>query len=385
MRSNKVRSNALKFTPSGGKVLLTAEQQEQQLHLRVRDTGKGIPPEDLPRIFNRYYQASTKEAPTGGTGIGLALTRELVKLLGGEITVNSAPGQGTTFSLWLPIRNEALPQASVPETNPLIRRPQSAPAGPTLASKGVPKLLIVEDNLDVVEYLTTALQADYHLDFAYNGQAGIERAIDLTPNLIISDVMMPEKTGLELTEALKNDARTSHIPIILLTAKAELESRLAGLRRGADVYLGKPFHQEELLSNIVNLLQLRQKLQAKYQSLALTTDLPTSATEDYEERFINDLRQLLEDELSNPQLKAEDIARQLGMSRSNLYLKLSAITGMSFNVYLRTLRLQRAQHLLKNTSLNVSEIAYEVGFNDPKYFSRQFAQTFGVAPSKMRD
>ncbi|MEM6395013.1 MAG: ATP-binding protein [Bacteroidota bacterium] len=378
-------SNALKYTPSGGKVTLTAEQKGQQFYLSVRDTGRGIAEEDLPHIFDRYYQASTEENATGGTGIGLALTRELVKLLGGGISVDSAPNQGTTFLLWLPIQRKAPIKASVPEVHPRVSLPAHAVSGSQSATEGVPKLLLVEDNLDVVEYLTTALQADYHLDFAYNGQAGIERAIELTPDLIISDVMMPEKTGLELTEALKNDARTSHIPIILLTAKVELESRLAGLRRGADVYLGKPFHQEELLSHISNLLQLRQKLQAKYQSLALTSDLPTANTEDYEARFVQDLRQLLEEELRNPNLKADDLARQLGMSRSNLYLKLTAITGMSFNVYLRTLRLQRAQHLLKSTTLNISEIAYEVGFNDPKYFSRLFAKNFGMPPSKMRD
>ncbi|MEM9929411.1 MAG: ATP-binding protein, partial [Bacteroidota bacterium] len=312
-------SNALKYTPSGGKVTLTAEQSEEQLHLRVRDTGQGIPEKDLPHVFDRYYQASNEENTTGGTGIGLALTRELVKLLGGAIQVHSERGQGTTFSLWLPIQQKApMRPSTAAEPSAIASPPAETKVGRRMPTSNAPKLLIVEDNLDVVEYLTDSLQADYQLDFAYNGRAGTERALELTPDLIISDVMMPEKTGLELTEALKNDARTSHIPIILLTAKAELESRLAGLRRGADVYLGKPFHQEELLSHITNLLQLRQKLQAKYQSLALTTDLPTSATEDYEARFVKDLRQLLEDELGNPQLKAEAIARQLGMSRSNL-------------------------------------------------------------------
>ncbi|MEM6700305.1 MAG: helix-turn-helix domain-containing protein, partial [Bacteroidota bacterium] len=241
------------------------------------------------------------------------------------------------------------------------------------------------DNLDVVEYITSCLEHDYELVYAYNGQAGIDRALELTPDLIVSDVMMPKKTGFEVTNTLKKDERTSHIPIVLLTAKADMESRLAGLKRGADVYLQKPFHPEELLVNLANLLALRQKLQAKYQQLALATDEPmASLVDDPEQTFLQKVRQYLAAELGNPNLKATDVAKALGMSRSNLYAKLSAVTGMSFNIYLRTLRLQKAKELLQTTSLTVSEVAYQVGFNRLNYFSEQFTKQFGVSPSGVR-
>ncbi|MEM9888252.1 MAG: response regulator, partial [Bacteroidota bacterium] len=249
--------------------------------------------------------------------------------------------------------------------------------------KNAPRLLLIEDNRDVVEYLTTCLEQDYQLYFAYNGQAGVALAFEHTPDLIISDVMMPEKTGFELTDILKKDERTSHIPIVLLTAKADIESRLTGLRSGADVYLPKPFHQEELLLSLENLLAVRQKLQAKYQTIALATNAP-KVTRDQEALFLQRLRHLLEAALDNPDLKVEDITKQMAMGRSNLYAKLTAITGMSFNVYLRTLRLQKAQHLLTTTSLAISQIAYQVGFNNAKYFSTQFTKAFGCSPTQFR-
>ncbi|MEM1356901.1 MAG: ATP-binding protein [Bacteroidota bacterium] len=379
-------SNAIKYTPTGGKVLLTVKEEDDQLNISVRDTGKGIAKADLPHIFDRYFQVEEASATAGGTGIGLALTRELVKLLGGTIQVDSTLGQGSLFTVILPARREAPLQEVVPLVEPL-----TVATGPEdwADQRGIkdelPTLLIIEDNLDVVEYLNQCLREQYTLSFAYNGQAGIERALDLTPDLIISDVMMPEKTGFEVTATLKQDERTSHIPILLLTARADLDSRLSGLKQGADVYLPKPFHHEELMVNLSNLLATRQQLQKKYQQLALTTAPAVApAAEDQEQAFLFKLREILMAELDNADLKAADVAKSIGMSRSNLYAKLSAVTGLSFNVYLRTLRLQRAKQLLQTTSRSVSEIAYAVGFNGISYFSDQFTKQFGVPPSKMR-
>ncbi|MCB0639838.1 MAG: response regulator, partial [Lewinella sp.] len=256
-------SNAIKFTPSGGQVVLqarsttgaAADPRTPRLVLTVTDTGIGIPPEELPRIFDRFHQADhLAQAQAGGTGIGLALTRELIHAMGGEISVESQLGQGTVFTVQLPIRRQA-PMASDPVVQSST---ESTPAPGTplpedQARESRPQLLIIEDNPDVVEYLSFCLKADYALDFAYNGRAGIDTAVERVPDLIISDVMMPEKDGFEVCDTLKNDERTSHIPIVLLTARAGVEDRIAGLRRGADAYLAKPFHEEELLVTLEKL------------------------------------------------------------------------------------------------------------------------------------
>ncbi|MEM9884442.1 MAG: ATP-binding protein [Bacteroidota bacterium] len=376
-------SNAIKYTPSGGNVTLTANPKDEQLEIAIQDTGKGIPAIDLPHIFDRFYQADDEIAKAGGTGIGLALTYELVQLLDGEIRVASEIDKGTIFTLLLPLKQVAPLVENLPKQEISTNDSRTASLARKKKLKNAPRLLLIEDNRDVVEYLTTCLEQDYQLYFAYNGQAGVALAFEYTPDLIISDVMMPEKTGFELTDILKKDERTSHIPIVLLTAKADIESRLTGLRSGADVYLPKPFHQEELLLSLENLLAVRQKLQAKYQTIALATNVP-KVTRDQEAFFLQRLRQLLEAELHNPNLKVEDITKQMAMGRSNLYAKLTAITGMSFNVYLRTLRLQKAQHLLTTTNLAISQIAYQVGFNNAKYFSTQFTKAFGCSPTQFR-
>jgi signal transduction histidine kinase/ligand-binding sensor domain-containing protein/ActR/RegA family two-component response regulator len=302
-------SNAIKFTPSGGKVVLSAGMRDEgrglmsgtgsslihhpsSLILTVTDTGVGIPPEDLPHIFDRFYQANNLEkAKSGGTGIGLALTRELVLAMGGEISVKSQVGIGTTFMVRLPITNKAAVSDGVTSSHAVTPNVAlSFPKGTSTYSEAaqhdaeVPfgndkatlanQILLVEDNPDVVEYLAACLTGQFHLDFAYNGRAGIAKALETIPDLIISDVMMPEKDGFEVCDTLKNDERTSHIPIVLLTAKADVESRIKGLRRGADAYLSKPFHQEELLVTLAKLLELRKKLQVRYSKLEDLSRVP---------------------------------------------------------------------------------------------------------------
>jgi signal transduction histidine kinase/DNA-binding response OmpR family regulator len=387
-------SNALKYTPSGGKIAVFITHHASFIILKVADSGAGIAPEDLSRIFDRFYQADNAVAKAGGTGIGLALTKELVKLLGGEITAESEPGKGSTFTVRLPITNlaEKTTQALEPIPEPATSnlKPETSNQQPQTGSR----LLLVEDNPDVVEYLRLCLEGRYQLHYAYNGRAGIEQALELVPDLVLSDVMMPEKDGFEVCDFLKNDERTSHIPVVLLTAKADVESRIAGLRRGADAYLAKPFHPEELLATLQNLLELRRKLQARYAASALSVSpqpdgdhpptAPSPSVTDIEDVFLQKLRAAVEARLGEADLSAEDVCRAVGMGRSNLYAKLSALTDLSFNVYVRTLRLQKAKTLLESTDLNVSEVAYEVGFNDPKYFSRVFSEQFGVAPSALR-
>ncbi|MCC6282505.1 MAG: response regulator [Saprospiraceae bacterium] len=383
-------SNAIKFTPSGGEVLLKMETTDYRnapgFMLHVSDTGMGIPTAELPHIFDRFYQVD-QHSSTGGTGIGLALTRELVKALGGGITVKSELGRGAIFTVQLPVTNQA-PQV---QPNEVFVNDAILPVVPPspVAPETAPRLLLIEDNPDVMEYLRTCLAGKYRLDFASNGKAGIEKAFENAPDLVVSDVMMPEKDGFEVCEALKNDARTSHVPVVLLTARADVESRIAGLRRGADAYLAKPFQEEELLVTLEKLLENQRRLHKYYFRLALgqesdVAEIPLHTEPDFENTFLKHLREAVETRLDDAELTAEEIGRVIGMSRSNLYAKLSALTGLSFNLYLRELRLKKAQELLRSTDLNIAEVAYAVGFNDPKYFSKLFSEALGVSPKKFR-
>jgi CheY-like chemotaxis protein/nitrogen-specific signal transduction histidine kinase len=378
-------SNAIKFTPSGGRVVLQAVLQDSWLLLQVTDNGAGIPSADLPHIFDRFYQAKNLEkAKTGGTGIGLALTRELVHLLGGDISVKSEPGKGTTFEVKLPVHRQAAQRApAVPEgrTEVSVNTVLTAEPFPDL-----PTLLLVEDNPDVVEFLTACLKQQYNLEFAFNGRAGIEKALQHIPDLVVSDVMMPEKDGFELCQTLKDDERTSHIPIILLTAKAGVEHRIAGLKRGADAYLSKPFHQEELLATLANLLELRRKLQARYaQTLYEPAPAPAGrAAPDPEDAFLQKIRAVVEANLGDDNFESANLEQALAMSRSQIFRKVKALTGHSPSIFIRSIRLHKGRQLLQTTGKTVSEIAFEVGFSSVKYFSDAFVKEFGIRPTEVR-
>lgn len=387
-------SNAIKFTPTGGQVMLEAkaatdEQRARHLILRVSDTGVGIPASDLSRIFDRFQQADhLAKAHTGGTGIGLALTRELVHAMGGEISVESKLGEGTIFQVVLPIHRRA-PMAALGETDPINEAKeylQELAASPANAKDGRPQLLIMEDNPDVVEYLSSCLHDTYELTFAYNGRIGIETALEQVPDLIISDVMMPEKDGFEVCDTLKNDERSSHIPIVLLTARAGVEDRIAGLRRGADAYLAKPFHEEELRVTLENLFDLRRRLQQKYQDTVFeitTAPTTTASAADPESEFLVRARSAVIEHLSDASFTVGDLCQELAMSQPQLHRKLTALTGKNATLFIRSLRLAKAREMLQAGGKNVSEVAYEVGFSDPKYFSRVFTEEFGLPPSKI--
>jgi signal transduction histidine kinase/DNA-binding response OmpR family regulator len=398
-------SNAIKFTPSGGKVLMRADVKHAWLHLSVSDSGVGVPPDELPFLFDRFFQAKNQEhAKAGGTGIGLSLTHEVVKALGGEISVESTLGVGSTFLVKLPMTNKSAflesgangsLEGRKPVTATLLLPTEKQPADPNL-----PLILLIEDNPDVVEYLAACLsspsragsQGAYQLDFAYNGRAGIEKALETIPDLIVSDVMMPEKDGFEVVETLKHNELTSHIPIVLLTAKADVQSRIAGLKRGADAYLSKPFHQEELLATLANLLEQRKRLQAKYSDgrLMVSDSLPQSPitnhqspVSDPEDALLQKVQTAVLDNLSDSNFKVEDLCRAVATGQSQLNRKLMALTGMSTIAFIRSTRLAKAKELLLAKEMNISEVAYAVGFDDPKYFSRAFMEQFGIAPSKL--
>jgi signal transduction histidine kinase/DNA-binding response OmpR family regulator len=389
-------SNAIKFTPSGGKVIISVSQSGKELTFSVTDSGIGIPAESLPFVFDRFYQADNKDfdqqrariSASGGTGIGLSLTKELIQAMGGAISVVSPlPGNkpGTSFTVKLPVTNTAnlveVPTFDTSET-PKIAMFQIKQGEEHFENT----VLLIEDNPDVSEYLALCLGNKYRLEFAFNGRAGIEKALETIPDLIISDVMMPEKDGFEVCDFLKNDERTSHIPIILLTAKVTIEARIAGLKRGADTYLAKPFHEEELLVWVEQLINRKKLLQARYANLlvkAPQTDLsiPAEALV-LEDAFVLKFKKILQENYFDPEISVETLSVKMGMSRAQLYRKLSSLTGRSVTEHLNALRLEKAKELLKAGGLNISEVAYEVGFNDPKYFGRVFSEAFGQSPSE---
>ncbi|MCX6269169.1 MAG: ATP-binding protein [Bacteroidetes bacterium] len=391
-------SNAIKFTPSGGKVSMQVTRDKAELVMTVSDTGRGVPQEDLPRLFDRFFQAKNQEFNTmygsnlpaggaGGSGIGLSLTRELITAMGGVISAQSpVPGTsgGTVFIVRLPISNHASMTDGAFYEQP---GPDVFTAGLSHQDKAetAKTVLLIEDNPDVTEYLATCLRDRYHLEFSFNGRAGIEKALEIIPDLIISDVMMPEKDGFEVCDFVKNDQRTSHIPIILLTARVTVESRIAGLQRGADAYLSKPFHEEELLVWVEQLIARQKSLQARFSGVQPTASgeilpLPDEITAP-EDAFVRKFNALMETHFASPDVSPELLAREIGMSRAQLYRKLATLTGRSVSEHLNAIRLKKARSLLKAGGLNISEVAYQVGYNDPKYFSKLFTESNGMTPS----
>jgi signal transduction histidine kinase/DNA-binding response OmpR family regulator/ligand-binding sensor domain-containing protein len=397
-------SNAIKFTPKGGKVILHLRQVEQNnqpcLQMKVSDTGIGISEADRKHIFDRFYQGDA--SPTrkeAGTGVGLALTKELVNMMGGNIAVESEVGTGTDFLILLPVKREAAVKKKAIDSKGLEPVHEDAPAASSsfekpapflesaTANKGpdTPSLLIIEDNQDVVTYIESLLQKDYQIDIARNGQEGIDKALELIPDIIISDVMMPEKDGFEVCQTLKNDERSSHIPIILLTAKAATEDRIEGLQGGADAYLTKPFNKQELFVRLEKLLELRKALQARYSSMeSLLKKRAPQAESSMDDVFLKKLVDVVLDRLDDLDLGVVDLCRAAHLSNSHVNRKLKALTGKTPSQFIRSIRLQKAMELLQTTDLNISEIAYDVGFSNPNYFSRSFSEEFGFPPNVIR-
>jgi signal transduction histidine kinase/ligand-binding sensor domain-containing protein/CheY-like chemotaxis protein/AraC-like DNA-binding protein len=381
-------SNAIKFTAEGGEVVVHLVPESACFSISVKDNGIGLATEDIPFVFDRFYQAgqaAVRRHP--GTGIGLALTKELVTLMKGTIQVESEPGKGSEFVVRLPIHRAAALAESPAIVTPL--RLVLSPSGPyseegsSHGEADLPLVLIIEDNVDVAQYIGTCLQGQYQYVHAADGREGIETAFEKIPDLIICDVMMPEKDGFEVCATLKADERTNHIPIIMLTARATIEDRLAGLAKGADAYLAKPFEKEELMIRLHQLFELRKTLQNKY-SDQLFIDRSTDTTVVEEDPFLTKARAIVLAELEDDNFSLNELSEKLYLSRSQVHRKIKAVTGMSTAIFIRTIRLQEAKKLLTSTHLTISEIAYQVGFKSPVYFSQMFKQTFGESPSDVR-
>ncbi|CAN5921824.1 hypothetical protein BH24BAC1_BH24BAC1_40630 [soil metagenome] len=390
-------SNACKFTASGGEAALAVAVERPNLvqavlHISVTDTGVGIPAELAGRGFERFFQADASATRAHeGAGIGLALTRELVELHGGTIGVESRPGQGSTFRIVLPLPVAGQPEAEpiesgeeqrlLPEqeamlsADPVEGHQQEKPAG-----KDQPVVLVVEDNAELRHFVRESLPAEYARFEAADGNEGWEKALELLPDLIIGDVMMPGLDGVSLCQRLKSDVRTSHIALILLTAKADGESKLAGLETGADDYLTKPFRLEELQLRVQNLLESRRKLRERY-SRSLTLQPAEVAVTSVDERFLQKVLEVVEQHLADPAFDVDVFSWETGMSRVHLHRKLKALTDQSPGELIRTFRLKRAASLLEQQHDNISEVAFAVGFNSLTYFTKCFREQYGQTPS----
>jgi signal transduction histidine kinase/ligand-binding sensor domain-containing protein/DNA-binding response OmpR family regulator len=393
---SNILSNAIKYTPDKGKIdcVVSLEnglepQSAKKLIIKIQDTGQGISEEHLPFIFNRFFRASNQHnSSEGGTGIGLSLSQEMVKLLGGNITVSSVEGSGTTFRVSLPITHTApiTHNANILNIQQSIFTRQTLVLEKNASNGDLPIALIVEDNQDIAQYLHICLEGSYHTEWANNGRNGLEKAFESIPDIIISDVMMPEMNGFELCEKLKEDTRTSHVPIILLTAKADVGSRITGLKYGADDYLAKPFHEEELLARMENLLDIRRKLQARYRDFREPVSVgPIEVEVQKEDEFIQSVKALVEAEIDNPEFDLNAISDALHLSRSQFGRKINALTGRTPAIFVRSIRLQKARELLLSTERSVKEIGYEVGFSNPVHFSRSYSEEYGESPSKTRE
>lgn len=382
-------SNAFKFTPSGGKITISLSRDTQNFHIAVSDSGQGIPEKHLPNIFERFYRVHDTGPDTNGTGIGLSLAKSLVELHKGEIKVESTPNKGSVFSFSIPANLEVqFPEAIIQDKMSFSRFVVNYSDFDSFDSgfnetpgEDKPILLIVEDNQDLCRFIKHHFGKSFQVFVAENGESGLEMAKRKIPDLIISDVMMPEMDGIQLTRKLKTNELTSHIPVVLLTAKTSDEAKIQGLTSGADDYITKPFHLEMLSLKVKNLLNLKEKI--KFQFTDNNPIIPNLITSNKtEEQFISRAIKVVENNLQNDEFNTEEFTVIIGMSRSQLYRKIKSLTGQNINEFIRTIRLKYASDLLINSDYTIGEISFLVGYKTPSLFTSNFNKHFGITPSE---
>ncbi|RXG11948.1 two component regulator with propeller domain [Leeuwenhoekiella aestuarii] len=396
---NNLLSNAIKYCSPNCEVTVCFYINKETLDITVSDNGAGIAAQELQDIFNWYYRSETS-IQKNGTGIGLALSKRFAELHNGKLTVTSIPNKKTTFSLEIPkvVSQETVTVSAIAlEENHTYQTSELKPDidhsdlqkdnnKSINASEDRPLLLIIDDNPDILDFLDQILKTDFDLIFAEDGEKGIQKATKFIPDLIVSDVMMPKKTGIDLCRALKCNLPTSHIPIILLTAKGNSESLKTGYEEGADDYIAKPFQPQLLKTRIINLIRNRKAVQRFINSKQTPEkeEEKTSPALNREKEFLSKLDAIINENIGGDTESVFDIARDLGMSRTSLYRKLKSITGYSINEYIRNLKLEKAADYIENHGYSVSQAAYEVGFNSPKYFRKIFKEMYGKLPSEFK-
>ena len=381
-------SNALKYTSEGGEITLTAKEEGGRVMISVADNGCGISSDELPYIFDRFYQAKNAGR---GTGIGLAIVKAFTELHHGEVSATSVEGKGSTFTIHIPVRQKGEVTNQPTEKIEQLVEPSSAEEVPNQArhideliqpyQTDKPEVLIIDDNIDIRTYLRSVLSEKYNVSEAADGKVGLELARKIVPDIVLSDIMMPVMDGLAFCQQLKTDKAISHIPVILLTARSLDEQRAEGYEHGADAYLSKPFSLRLLLSRIDNLIESRKKLNQTW-SKGVEDDEIGNISNEIDKSFLKQLRKIIQENLANSDLSVEQIGDEIGLSRVQLYRKVKALTGYSPVEIVRKARLTRARHLLQTTERTVSEVAYAVGFSTPSYFSKCYKDEFGENPKK---
>ncbi len=394
-------SNAFKFTPVNGVVTCRvripskrngANPVQQHLRMIVADTGAGIPMEEREKIFTRFYRshhAGLEDA--GGTGIGLALTRELVQLMHGEVALKSLEGKGSVFIVTFPLGKDHLKEEEYvlkeadPSGTPELEIPLAAAEKElkSIPEEKQQEILVVEDNTDLRSFIKENLSREFRVIAASDGEEGLGLAFARLPDLVITDVMMPGVDGMELCATLKGDKRTSHIPVIILTAKATRSDRREGLELGADDYLLKPFEMEELLIRIRNLLEQRKKLREKYSAM-IGMDWETLNVTTLDERFLKKLTRYITDHIDDFDLNVEKLKEEVAMSREHLFRKLKALTGDSPTGLIQTMRMKAAAEMLQKSNESITRIALNAGYSSPSYFAKSFRKHFGISPNEYR-
>jgi DNA-binding response OmpR family regulator len=382
-------SNAFKYSHDNGIVSIhmgynppTNNEEDGTLKIEVKDTGIGIPAGMQERIFERFFQTDVPQSMVNqGTGIGLAITKEFVKLHNGIITVKSELEQGTCFTVLLPAKKIYDIQARA-ASSPVVEEDAEQMLPEESQKSGRKKtILVVEDNEDIRFYLKDNLKGLYKVEEATNGKEGWEKVKQLYPDLVVSDIMMPLMDGVQLARKIKTEMQTAHIPVIKLTAMGSEEIKLEGLKAGVNDYITKPFTFEILASRIRNLLSQQELLQKRFQKQIEINPAEVTITS-VDEKFLEQALEIVEKNMDNDGFSVEDFSRDMYMNRATLYRKIVSLTGKAPTDFIRSIRMKRAAQLLAKSGMSIAEIAYEVGFKDPKYFSRAFKEEIGVLPSK---
>lgn len=387
-------SNSMKFTPRGGAIKVAMEMLPQHKYaaenicdsfqISVADTGKGMSESDQKHVFERFYQSNDEKEAGIGTGIGLNLVYDLVKLMDGEVLLDSALGKGTTFKVVLPFfesGEESAEKAEESEENNTAVEAQDGEAA-ELTEEEKPVLLIAEDNEELRKFVAIHFESRFNVVEAEDGKIALEKAAEQIPDVVITDLMMPNICGDELCNKLKHDEKTSHIPIILLTAVHSKESEIESLKRGADDYITKPFDIEVLDQKVMNMMRLKDKIRSRFK-IEMISEPTKVATQSPDEKFMIKAMKVIEDNLSDADFDIEKFAVEVGVSRMQLYRKMNAITGMTVKEFIRNIRIKRAKQLLEDGAMTVSEVAYNVGFKDIAYFRKCFKQQVGINPSEI--
>jgi len=387
-------SNAFKFVSSDGEIKVCLNVIQSGVEISIKDTGIGIPSDRLPHIFDRFYQVdSSATRKHEGTGIGLALTKELIELHKGNISVNSKEGEGSEFIIRLPLGDFKIEKEELVNLQPAESlnvnnfnapdKEENIPEPVSHLSGNHKIVLILEDNLDVRNYISELLKTEYKVIEASNGEEGILKARDEIPDLIITDVMMPQMDGYEFSNKIRADEKTSHIPIIMLTAKAALDDKIAGLKTGVDAYITKPFSAKELKVRVKNLIYQREQLRKRFARSTFIKPSEVSAVS-ADRQFLEKTIKTIENHFEDEKFSIDKLAEEVNMSISQLNRKLNALVAQPAGQLMRSLRLQRAADLLKQNTGSIAEICYKVGFNNQGYFTRTFKKQFGISPSEYK-